>query len=269
VKQIHFAKLFTPPNNLDNIDPAFDPLSQLMTNYPNVENVMFSTNTWGQQEIASAEYWAYFSAILTSSSIWKLCSLPTPDPDSTHQFIHYFKLACHFCSSLSKLTVNRGVLAGNKFGCLKEFKNLTSLEIGGGVLLSLNDCYTLIEALPNLEKLEIDFCQSPDTTGAATNDGLGDDAIVSETRSKEIIGRVSRDNQYKYRNVRDLTLIRYTPSITKLKLMMERFQNLEHLSMSGVSLKDIFSLDLHTWPPISISKSFIKPFLLYKWNFKL
>lgn len=133
-----------------SIDPANDPLYQLMRRTPNVVEIVIAP-TPQIQELS------YVAQALSDNKehCRKLQKLPPPDSDDLTIASAYFKCANVVRHSLKKLILTKGMIDRKEFGRFAEFSQLTELAVGEDVPKDIYDCADLVRYLPHLELLGV------------------------------------------------------------------------------------------------------------------
>ncbi|KAG2209480.1 hypothetical protein INT47_008323 [Mucor saturninus] len=149
-------------------------LYRLMMCTPHVEEVKFSVI-----ENVKKKSWDYFYKVLKAANTWKLRHLPDDweleylDDKADMALIYstYLECAQHLRHSLNSLRLMKEMMSTNMdLSFLNVLTALRSLDITKGFLKSVYDLDLLLQHVPQLEELEVDFV---DTSFISDHDNGG------------------------------------------------------------------------------------------------
>lgn len=210
--------VFKAVPDLNNIDFDQDLFDLLIKKTPHVEKVKFP-----ETERMQVQDWAYFSIILMNND-WQLISLPETWNNQLLTAAFYYNCAYHVRHTLKRLNLTLGMLPASNVSLLKEFTDLTSLEVGKNLVKDVLSLDPLLRNTVKLVVLDVDF---------------------SNTRC--IKGH--EEPLATYPNIQKITFIDFTPqSNSQLAIFTDNFIGLKELYIVGEVGKQwpSITVDLHT-----------------------
>lgn len=148
VKKITVKRLKVP-DNLMRLDRDTDPLHLLITHCPRVDEFCFQRTNF----IFESE-WIYFQTVLEQrTNGWKLRNIAEHFDKEDYQ--RYYDCAYIMRDSLTEFHLKKKV--DDYVGHFKDFKKLSDLFISRHVINDIVECDKILDTLPSLVGLDVDF----------------------------------------------------------------------------------------------------------------